>query len=109
MFWFYFPPLRESSHQPAATLQEKPLQELLPTEEITTDFLAGWMHKEKPPIWGELSLRQIPKKDAANWSPGNPAAAPGALLPRHSEGSGMSGAEPGPAWKLRTSRYHPLC
>jgi len=99
----------ESTHQPAAILEEKDLQELLPTEEITSDFPAGWMHKEKPPVWRELSLRQIPKKDATSQSPGNAAAAPGTPLPRCSEGSGTSRAEQEPAWKLRTNRYCPLC
>lgn len=67
---------------------------MLPTEEITADFLAGWIHKENP--WAELNLRRIPKNNAASWRPRNPAVTPETLL-LCSESSGASEAEQGPA------------
>lgn len=63
------------------------------------------MQKEKPPIW-RVKPQWIPKKGARSQSPGNSVAAPRTPLAHCSEGSGT---EQSTAWKLRTSRYYPLC
>lgn len=53
-----------------------------------------------------IKSQRIPKKDAPSQRSGNPVAAPKTALAHCSKGSGT---EQSTAWKLRASRYYPLC
>lgn len=74
MFWVSFSSFEGIIPHPAAILQEKDLQELLPIEQIASYFLEGCMHKGKTSHLGRAQSEVDPKKGCCKPEPRKPSS-----------------------------------